>query len=970
MQDSKALAIRGLIVGALAALIACTLYFFQVFEALEYQLYDGNIRAAASHEAPPNIVIVAVDQPSLERLGSWPWPRAFHAEVIRQIHRRGAKVIGVDIGFFEPDRREPDNDFQLVEATREAGNVIFPVIMERILTDGQAKLVAFEPLPDLGAVAAGVGHAHIEQSKDGIVRRVHLAYKTPERTYWGMNLEILKKYMDLDDDSIREVRPGVLAIGDIEIPVTSAPASAVAFDDVFVIDYEMNIAFVGDQETFEYVSANDLIDGKTPADYFDGKIVLYGGNAAGLFDLHMTPFSLDRSPTAGVEIQANVISAILEGRHIQRAPLWVLALLTTLCAMAVAAIYLYFDTRLATLSLVLLSGGAIGAQRSLFNSYGTWIEVSPLVVALIIAFIFALMLKMRHVNVALDQEVMSLSLAAALNDRAGEKIIINTFRSAEATLRDVLGVPAAALLKVERDKGLLIPTAQYGLTHINPNQPAKIKLTGDLTSLLISLEPIQIDSLQNHPLAAVVPRPELAHYHAQVVPLVSKGQTVGALCLFKTRSDEFRSQDQELLQAVSAEFGSIWYNASLYARLTEKSVNPLATFTYKNQERRIQTLSALNDAVVSEKSLMSSIMDSIADGVVVTDVLGTIQILNPKAKEILGLYTENAIGESAVEFIQRFEEVPDDVMHEKFQKIIERGETFTTDIKLSLPTTRFYTLSFGPVRSKDGLVQGIVAVLSDITQLKEMDQMKTDLMSMVTHEIRTPLATVRGFAQILLKGGIGNDKSSEFLEIINRQSNRLVNLVNDFLDITRIESGRQVVTKGPVDLDKLIQNSVADLKPLADEKNISLQYQQLPTPIPEVFGDRNLVEQVLINLVSNAIKYSPKGAWARVSVAERNGQMAVSVQDNGLGIPKEAASRLFEKFYRVRNDDRKDIIGTGLGLSLAKQIIEVHGGTISVESEHGEGSKFTFTIPIHREGMEPVTASTTNHMESAAVLTN
>ena len=908
---------RGLLAGALAAFIACTLYIFQVFEALEYQLYDRNIRASATEQVPPNIVIIAIDQPSLARLGSWPWPRAFHAEILREIHRNGAKVIGVDIGFFEPDRREPDNDFQLVEATREAGNVVYPVIMERILTDGQMKLVAFEAIPELRAVAAGMGHAHIEQSNDGIVRRVHLAYRTPERTYWGLNLEILKKYLDLDDDSIREVRPGVLAIGDIEIPVTSAPASAEAFDDVFVIDYEMNIPFVGVPETFEYISANDVLDGRVPANYFDGKIVLYGGNAAGLFDLHMTPFSVDRTPTTGVEIQANVIHAILEGRHIQRAPLWLLALFTTLCAMAVAVIYLYFDTRLATLSLVVLSGGAVVAQMFMFGSYGFWIEVSPLVVALVIAFIFALMLKMRHVNVALDQEVVSLSESAALAERAGEKVIIDTFRSAEATLRDILGVPAAALLKVERDKGLLVPTAQYGLTHINPNQKTTLKLTGDLTRLLISLEPIQVDSLQNHALAAIVPRPQVSAYHAQVVPLVSKGETVGALCLFKPRGEEFRIEDQDLLQAVSAEFGTIWYNALLYARLTEKSANPLATFTYKSQERRIQTLSALNDAVVSEKSLMASIMDSIADGVVVTDVLGTIQLLNPKAREILGLYAESAVGQSAVEFIQRFEDVPRELMHEKFQTIIERGETFSIDIKLSLPTTRFYTLSLGPVRSKDGLVQGVVAVLSDITQLKEMDQMKTDLMSMVTHEIRTPLATVRGFAQILLKTGISNDKATEFLEIINRQSNRLVNLVNDFLDITRIESGRQVITKAPVDLDKLIQNAVADLKPLADEKTIALEYEQPPAPLPEVYGDRNLVEQVLINLVSNAIKYSPKGAWAKISVAERNGQMAISVRDNGLGIPKESVSRLFEKFYRVRNDDRKDIIGTGLGLSLA-----------------------------------------------------
>jgi signal transduction histidine kinase len=244
------------------------------------------------------------------------------------------------------------------------------------------------------------------------------------------------------------------------------------------------------------------------------------------------------------------------------------------------------------------------------------------------------------------------------------------------------------------------------------------------------------------------------------------------------------------------------------------------------------------------------------------------------------------------------------------------------------------------------MVQGIVAVLSDITELKELDQMKTDLMSMVTHEIRTPLATVRGFAQILLKGGIPAEKSKEFLEIINRQSNRLVNLVNDFLDITRIESGRQAITKTPLSIEKLIQNALLDLKPLADDKSIALQYNSPGEEIPEVFADRNLMEQVLINLLSNAIKYSPKGSKAHIRLLRENGFVRVDIKDTGLGIPRDALPRLFEKFYRVRCDDRKDIIGTGLGLSLVKQIIDVHQGTISVESEHGVGSTFTVKLPI------------------------
>ena len=255
--------------------------------------------------------------------------------------------------------------------------------------------------------------------------------------------------------------------------------------------------------------------------------------------------------------------------------------------MAVAAIYLYFDTRMASLSLVLLTVAAVAIQMYLFGSHGFWVEISPLVTALLISFIFGLMLKMRHVNEALDKEVLSLSQAAALGDKAGEKIIIQLFRAAEPTLRHLLGIPAAALLRVERDKGTLTPTAQYGLTGINPNQKTSLKLTGNLTSVLVSLDPILVNSLQSHPLAAIVPRAQISAFQVMIVPLVAKGETVGVLCLFRPRGEEFRTEDENLLRSVSAEFGTIWYNANLYEHLTAKNTNPLATFTYQSQERRI-----------------------------------------------------------------------------------------------------------------------------------------------------------------------------------------------------------------------------------------------------------------------------------------------------------------------------------------------------------------------------------------------
>jgi two-component system phosphate regulon sensor histidine kinase PhoR len=708
----------------------------------------------------------------------------------------------------------------------------------------------------------------------------------------------------------------------------------------------MNITFMGDNGTFEYVAAHKLIDGDVPAGYFSGKIVLYGGTADGLWDSHMTPFSEARTKMPGVEIQANVINTILKEQFIRRVHWAVVCALTILAAVTMGAVYEHFETRVAVSLLILGLMSTVAAYVYMFKNFGYWIEITPIHAALVLSFVIGLMLKMQQVNVALDQEVLSLSKATDLGGRAGEEHVVEVFRAAESTLKDVLGIPAAALLKVERAKGLMILAAQYGLSEPRREKSRSIKIGASLRGLLIGLEPIPVDGLKEHPLSFILGKARTKTYHSLFVPLLARGETVGVLCVFRPKGSPFRIEERELLQAVSAELGTVWYNAALYGRLTQITANPLAPFTYKSQERRIQTLSVLSESVTSEKNLMTAIMDSIADGVIVTDVLGTIRIINPKAKDILALYAEDVVGHNAAEFIRRFSDIPYEEIRDKFQNVVEQGRTYSSEIKLSLPTSRFYTLSVGPVRSRDGLVQGIVAVLSDITELKELDQMKTDLMSMVTHEIRTPLATVRGFAQILLKGGIPGEKSREFLEIINRQSNRLVNLVNDFLDITRIESGRQAITKAPLNIEKLIQNALVDLKPLADDKNITLHYEPPSAGFPEIFADRNLMEQVLINLVSNAIKYSPKGAETRIRLHQDNGNVRVDVKDTGLGIPREAIPRLFEKFYRVRCDDRKDIIGTGLGLSLVKQIIDVHAGTISVESEHGVGSTFSFTLPL------------------------
>jgi len=954
---------RGLFAGVAASAIAVALLYLGIFHPVEYQLYDQNFHLFWTDQNTSEIVVIGIDPTSLASIGKWPWPRMFHAEVIRQAARDGAKVIGVDVGFIEPDRYSPEYDVELTEAMAEAGNVVLPVLVEQRGSGEDARLEWTKNIPELTQNVRASGHVHIDSSEDGIVRKVHLSLGLGEESAWGWSVEVLRAYLDLPAESVRRVGGSRLGLGDIEIPVTMAPPSADASPGRILGDHEMNIGWLGGRG-FERIPAYKVINGDFPQGYFQGKIVLYGMASPG-FDDFLTPFS--PTPMPGVEVQASIIHTILKENFIRTAPFALIAFLTILTGLIVGFVYERFETRVAAAALFLLVIVSLAAYFYLFNFLGYWIQLTSLHVSMVLSFVFALMLKMNQVNLALDEEILNLSRAAAQGTRAGEDKVFQAFKNAEPTLRDVLAIPAAALFKVERSKGLMTLVGQYGLAEPKRLKDRHIKIGAMLRGLLISLDPISVDGVKEHPLSGFLKggggRNGL--HHTLFVPALAQGETVGALVVCRPKGSPFDVAEEELLKAVAGELGTLWYSAALYGRLDRMSSNPLARLTYKNQERRIQTLSVLSDSVRSEKGLMSAIMDSIADGVIVTDALGTIRLLNPKAKDILGLYAENALGQNAAEFIRRFHDVPHAQIREKFQQVVEREKTFSMEVKLVLPTTRYYTLSLGPVRSREGLVKGIVAVLSDITELKEMDRMKTDLMSMVTHEIRTPLATVRGFAQILLKGGIPVEKSKEFLEIINRQSNRLVNLVNDFLDISRIESGRQVITKGPLEIEKLVQNSLADLQPLAGEKNIQLRYAPPAASIPEIFADRNLIEQALINLISNGIKYSPKGAWVEVSLTKENSHVRVDVKDNGLGIPKEALPRLFEKFYRVRCDDRKDIIGTGLGLSLVKQIVEVHGGSISVQSEHGAGSTFTFTVPASSPAGEGVPSTTESTLRDA-----
>ncbi|WP_416147878.1 ATP-binding protein [Salipaludibacillus sp. HK11] len=240
---------------------------------------------------------------------------------------------------------------------------------------------------------------------------------------------------------------------------------------------------------------------------------------------------------------------------------------------------------------------------------------------------------------------------------------------------------------------------------------------------------------------------------------------------------------------------------------------------------------------------------------------------------------------------------------------------------------------------------GTIFVHRDITNEHELDQMKSELVSTVSHELRTPLSSVLGFTELLLKKDLKPERQRKYLDTIYREAKRLTNLINDFLDLQRMESGKQKYEMTTCSLDSIVMDVMNNFKHV-NTHQLSFVDESVYV---KVKADFERLEQVLTNLISNAVKFSPDGGNITVKMQNENNQMVVSIEDHGLGIPHEAVDKLFSKFHRIDQTDRKKIGGTGLGLAIAKEIIDQHGGSIWVESEEGTGSTFYFSLPLLEE---------------------
>lgn len=354
-----------------------------------------------------------------------------------------------------------------------------------------------------------------------------------------------------------------------------------------------------------------------------------------------------------------------------------------------------------------------------------------------------------------------------------------------------------------------------------------------------------------------------------------------------------------------------------------------------------------------EKERDETLLESMSEGMVALDEEGKVVLINSVAATMLGLDPKTAASTPLDKIPLRTQDdkpVPPEALPTNALRAgVVSNDVFSLVGKDS--RRMLLNISASPIKL-EGRIAGAILVMRDVTKEKEIDRMKTEFISLASHQLRTPLSAIKWFSEMLLNGDAGELKpeQKDFTKNIADSTDRMVELVNSLLNISRIESGRIIVDPRPTDLQELIGGIVNDLKAKTEERQQTLIIS-VHSDLPKINLDPRLIGQVYLNLLTNAIKYTPKKGEISVIVSKKGNDVISQVTDNGYGIPKAQQGRMFQKFFRAENVAKIETDGTGLGLYLIKAIIESSGGKIWFESEENKGTTFWFTLPL--SGMKP-----------------
>jgi len=347
---------------------------------------------------------------------------------------------------------------------------------------------------------------------------------------------------------------------------------------------------------------------------------------------------------------------------------------------------------------------------------------------------------------------------------------------------------------------------------------------------------------------------------------------------------------------------------------------------------------SMMDQLAQEKNLLETILARTDDGLVVVDKDGKIRMVNPAAERLLGTSFNQIEGKTVIEGTFSHD------LSELTTRVLRTQSPATLEVELSSPEEAHLNVYVASLERSGGHF-GAMIVMHDLSETRRIDSIRQDFVANVSHELRTPLASIRAMAEtIAVRGRKDPDAAQRFAERIMTEADRLTALSEDLLDLAKIEAGLSIVRQDKFPLSEVVDRVSGEFEALCDKKGITLS-SSIPPDI-NVTGDHDAVYQILVNLVDNAMKYTPQGGKVIISATSNGDRVDVKVSDTGIGIPAGDSSRVFERFYRVDKARSRDSGGTGLGLSIVKHLVEAHGGRVTVDSTPGLGTTFTFNLLV------------------------
>lgn len=813
--------------------------------ALNLYAQDRLMRARGPLPEPDDIVVVAIDEQSIAKLGRFPWTREYSAQLIDKISSAEPKAIGLDVLYSEPSD-DASADRALADSIGRARNVVIgEQLIENRSTPELARSAWLRSLPDIANSAAGEGHVNVETESDGSARELLLRLADDEgEPRWSLALEIVRVGDRLSTDQTTEtsqfVRVGTrkIFINPIERNLFFKNQDALSRTTSFQ-PLRMTIDYIGPTGSFaaQTYSFADVLEGKVSPERFRGKYVLIGATAATLGDRIATPFVHAENADGdqhgdlmpGVEILANELNTILRNRFFQPVSELATVFLAALVALAVLTLLNLAQGKFEALKQIGVLAGLLALI--LIGSYLIFVHaffappIVPMLASFIVAAPLALLRRSLAASVSLDERITELAAA-------GRQVFVNP----DETFPIYLDGP-----RFDGDENLVSPAISF------------------LKSL----------------------------------------------------------------------------------------------FLPRGLEWKTRVLGSLSADLINRAIFIDSALRSIEDGLLIADRHGRIAFANQSARRVFGLSERKLLGHDVFDLLAETENQPTDsinVREEMLLRLLVDRETIERESNVGrIGERRFYVLRMTAVPSarKDEDEReplGIIVTLSDITQHRDLQQTKNDVIALVTHELRTPLTAIQGMSEVLAEHTVEPEPQRKMLQTINSEAKRLAQMINEYLDITRLEAGAQYMNLAPVNLESLIDRTLLMLGPLAARRDIKIvdRYFRSQTIVS---ADAGRLAQLLTNIFGNAVKYSAPNSSIIIETRTNNGMLEIIVLDEGCGISAEQLPHIFEKFYRVPQRG-VEVSGTGLGLALAQEIAALHGGRITAESELGRGSTFTIHLPF------------------------